>query len=112
MGPTPSTTGSFTGFLNLSMMLLLLLPSHHFQMGDAPGVTPFRGFDLLQKLPDSSPETCPHDFSPNSCATFDLGKGPAGHACHDPGSRIKRHDVFIVFRAFVFAEIDSLEKRA
>jgi hypothetical protein len=88
MGPKPSTTGSFAGFLNLSMILFLLLPAHHFQMGNALGVMPFRGFHLLQKLPDSSSETCPHDFSPNSCATFDLGKGPAGHVCYDPGSKI------------------------
>lgn len=72
-GPTPPATVPLSGFLNLSATLLLLLPSHHFQMGGAPGVVPFRGLLLSRSPSGSSPLACPLDVLPAGCAASVLG---------------------------------------
>jgi len=40
------------------------LPSHHFQVGNARGVLPFRGFPFHAAPYGSSPPACPPDVAP------------------------------------------------
>lgn len=40
-------------------------PSHHFQMGNALGVSPFRGFPFRAAPYGSSPPACPLDVAPS-----------------------------------------------
>lgn len=52
--------------------LFLSSPSHHFQMGFAPGIPPYRGLFLSRRPDGSSPPACPHAVFPDGCA----GSGP------------------------------------
>jgi len=54
-----------SGFFNLSVAFFSPLPSHHFQAGNAHGVSPFRGFPSHAAPYGSSPPACPLDVSPS-----------------------------------------------
>jgi len=53
--------------------LSLSPPSHHFQMGGAPGVLPFRGFILPRSPASSSLTACLLGVAPVGCAAPVLG---------------------------------------
>lgn len=53
-----------SGFLNLSVTSFSPMPSHHFQAGNARGVSPFRGFPSHAGPYGSPPPACPPDVSP------------------------------------------------
>jgi hypothetical protein len=77
--PNPPVTEPLSGFLNLSAAFILSLPSHHFRVGGALGVMPFRGLRLTRNFDNSSLPTYPHDVLPSGCATSFLGRGSTRH---------------------------------
>jgi hypothetical protein len=77
--PNLLATEPLPGFLNLSAAFFLSPPSHHFQMGNARGVTPSRGLHLSRSPDNSSLSEYPPDVHPSGCATSCLGRGAVGH---------------------------------
>lgn len=67
--PNLPATVPLTGFLNLSAASFSPTPSHHFQAGNALGVSPFRGFPFRAAPYGSSPPACPLDVSPSVSAS-------------------------------------------
>jgi hypothetical protein len=103
-GPTLPTTVPLAGFPNLSAAFFLSPPSCHFQAGGAHGVPSFRGLFLPRRPGCSSPPDCPLDVPPVDCAAPVPRRGHPW--AHRPLPRILGSVPLIVFRAFVFVEID------
>jgi hypothetical protein len=74
-------------------------PSHHFQMGGAPGVRPYRGLILHHSPDGSSPPACLLDVSPADCACSVPRRSICGRTCRCLGHPGKVP--FVVFKAFV-----------
>lgn len=90
-GSQPAGYGAAHRFFQPLSDLFLSSPSHHFQMGDAHGVPPYKGLLLLRSPDDSTPSACPLAVIPVGCACSFLGKSTSGRGYRLPGELGNHH---------------------